>query len=517
MTTNRLIHFLGAAGFVLLVVGASLYAINSPHQVLMRGTLGVGAVAILVYAALNYRPILEFSRRRSSRYGANTIAVIVLFATILVVVQALSVRHSHRFDLTRNKRFTLAPQTVAVLDGLRKDVTIYAFYQSSAQERIPAGDLLDQFAHGSAELHYEFIDPDENPGIAKEMSVTAYGTTVVECGPRRERITRLNEENLLNAIVRVTREEAKVIYFVYGHGERDPSDTKPRGYAIARDALEKEGYEVKTVSLFEVQSVPDDCDVLIIAGPTKDYFDTEVTSIEEYLSQGGSALFLLDPEVDLKDIEVLLARYRIALDNDVIVDPIGRRMGGDYTIPVVTNYENHGITWDFDLATFFPFARSVHIIDNDAVGVVVNYLAKTSKTAWGETNIAGIKNGQAVRQDEDVQGPVPLAAISIKRYEGGIASATGPDVSEIVVIGDSDFAANNSFRVSGNADFFLNIVNFLAAEKDRIAVRPKQALGDRLFLTESQGRFIFLVSVVLLPAAVIWTGIVVWVRKRRTG
>jgi ABC-type uncharacterized transport system involved in gliding motility auxiliary subunit len=517
VTKTQLIHSIGIAGLVLFLIGASLYAISSPQQALTRVALGAGAVIILAYALLNLSTLVTFFRKRSSRYGANMVVMIVLFITILVVIQALSVRHSHRFDLTRNKRFSLAAQTFAVLDGLQEDVMIHAFYQSSAQERMPAGNLFDQFAHKSPRLHYEFVDPDQNPGMAREMGVTAYGTTVVECGGKRERITRLTEENLLNAVVKVTGENVKVLYFAFGHGERDPADGKPGGYAIARAALEKENHEVKPVSLFEEQTIPDDCNVLIIAGPTKDYFETEIARIGEYLARGGNALFLLDPQVDLPNLQTLLAWYRIEPGNDVIVDPYGRHMGGDYTIPVVSKYENHVITRDFAIATFFPLARSIHIIEGGAVGVSAEYLAKTGKNAWGETNIDGIKDGQAIRQDEDVRPPVPLAAVSTKRYEDGVASASGSVTSQIVVVGDSDFAANNSFRVSGNTDFFLNIVNFLAEEKDRIAVRSKQSLGDRLFLTESQGRFIFLVCVILLPLAVIGVGIGVWLRKRRMG
>ncbi|UCH83437.1 MAG: Gldg family protein, partial [Candidatus Latescibacterota bacterium] len=251
MTRTQIIHLIGVGGLVVLLFGASLYAVNSPHQALTRGTLAAGALIILVYAAINFAAIREIAQKRSSRYGANMALMIVLFITILVVVQALSARHSYRFDLTRNQRFSLAEQTLGVLRDLSKDVTIHAFYQNSAQGRIPAGDLFDQFVHKTPRLRYEFIDPDQRPQLAKEMSITAYGTTVVSCGERTAVVTRLTEENLLNAIVKVTSEDVRTLYFVKGHGERDPTNDDPGGYSVARAALEKENHDVRTLSLFD--------------------------------------------------------------------------------------------------------------------------------------------------------------------------------------------------------------------------------------------------------------------------
>ncbi|UCG51256.1 MAG: GldG family protein [Candidatus Latescibacterota bacterium] len=512
---TKILHIAGVVGLTLLLIGASLYAINSPQRMLVQWTLAVGALMMLGYVTFNLRLIISFFEKRSSRYGANTVVMIVLFATILVVIQALSTRHNRTFDLTRNKRFTLADQTLGVLANLEKDVDVFAFYQRGAPERFFADGLLGQFAQRSDRFRFELIDPDQRPQRAKDMEIKSYGTTVVQCAGKKELVTKLNEESLLNAIVKVTRDLVKTVCFVYGHGEKDPMDNDPDGYAIARQAIEKENYNVKSVSLFEDATVPDDCDVIVVAGPRNDYFESETDKIGEHLAKGRNAVFLLDPQVNIPNIETLLAQYGIEIDDNLIVDPFSRVFGGDYTVPVVAEYENHLITWEFDVATFFPTARSVRIKEGDIEGLTIQYLAKTGKSAWGETDLDGVKKGQAVRDDKDVQAPVPIALIAVKRFENGIPNAAGADLGRVVVFGDSDFADNGSFRVSGNADLFLNVINFLAEERDRIAIRAKEGLGDRVFLTVSQGRFVFLVSVILLPLAVIGFGTSVFVRKRR--
>jgi ABC-type uncharacterized transport system involved in gliding motility auxiliary subunit len=349
------------------------------------------------------------------------------------------------------------------------------------------------------------------------MGIVTYGATVVQARDKREFVKVLNEENLLNAIATVTGDIVKVIYFVRGHGEKDPTSDRPGGYSIATQAVEEENFEVRTLSLFDEQMVPGDCWLLVIAGPRRDYFESEIGKVSEYLGQGRNALFLIDPQTEIPNIEGLLRTYKIVINNDAIVDPFSRVFGGDYSVPVVSAYEDHPITRDFSVATFYPTARSVGIAEADAEAVKIQYLAKTGKSAWGETDLELIDRGQAVKDDADNPAPVPIALIAEKRLKDGVASQIGFDLSEVVVFGDSDFADNSSFRLSGNADLFLNVVNYLAEEKDRIAIRAKKGLGDRLFLTASQGRFIFLVSVVILPLSVIVFGTTVFFRRQRRG
>lgn len=510
----------GFAGLGLIILGAILYGINSPHRSLALGSLVAGLLLFAGFVILSIENVKAFARRRASRYGANMVIMIVLFTCIMAIIQTLSVRHARRFDLTKNKRFSLAPQTTKLLDHLDKDVQIYAFYKKGSPGRRKAEDLIAQYAFKSKRIHYEFVDPDHKPQLAREMGITSYGTTVVKCVPKKELITDLTEEKLTNALVKVTRELAKAIYFVGGHGEKDPSSREAHGLSILKEEIEKQNYLVKKLSLFEVESVPSDCYLLVVAGPSKDFFQGEIDKIKAYLDQGRNALFMIEPRTDLPNLAKLVGGYGIELDNDVIIDPISRLFGGDYTVPVVTNYERHPITKGFNVASFFPTARSVRLAEKDDLKLTTQYLAKTGKSAWGETDLERYARGQASRDPVDISPPVSIAAIASREVEVPDTSGAGGTKrleSKIVVIGDSDFADNSSFRVSGNADFLMNTVNFLAEEKDLVAIRPKQGLGDRLFLTASQGRLIFLLCVIVLPLGIITFGTSLFIRRRKRG
>jgi len=60
--------------------------------------------------------------------------------------------------------------------------------------------------------------------LIRQYEIRNYNTIVVECGLKREKVEEFNESNLTNAILKVTREQEKVVYFLSGHGERSIMD-----------------------------------------------------------------------------------------------------------------------------------------------------------------------------------------------------------------------------------------------------------------------------------------------------
>src|SRR4029077_4411251 len=98
-------------------------------------------------------------------------------------------------------------------------------------------------------------------------------------------------------------------------------------YSQVKEALEKNNYKTKTISLLggaggaaaagspvapppptkigapvtggAKPEVPADCTVLIVAGPKYDYVEPEVAAIKTYVENGGGALFMLHSPVKL--------------------------------------------------------------------------------------------------------------------------------------------------------------------------------------------------------------------------
>lgn len=459
---------------------------------------------------------------RSTRFGTNLVIAALAVLGIIAFVEAISLRHNQRFDLTADKRHSLSPQSQQLMAALPQEVKATAFYQDTQSGRETAKDLLEQYAYYSKKFTYEFIDPDRNPGLAKRYGISSYGTIVLESGAKEEKVLFASEETLTNALLKVIREGKKVVYFLEGHGEHATNSSEREGYAEAKRAIEGQNYDVKTVHLLTEGRLPDDVAILVVAGPRKDLLDPELAEVTRLLERGGKVLFMLDPETSTA-LAKYLEDYGIQVADGIVVDPVSRLFGGDYLMPVVTIYEPHAITKNFDVASFFPLARAVKVTEKMPEGVSAQILAKTSPNSWLKRDMEALKaelrtEGRPAFHDGlDDKGPVPVAAVSTVTSRADSTSRSEPKRARLVVFGDSDFASNNYINLSGNRDLFLNTVSWLAEEEQLIAIRPKERGQFFQPATANQERLIFWLSTIVLPAVVIGSGVATYMRRRQRG
>lgn len=518
---SKIGDYLGLGGVAVILIGLVSYSVHGVLTTAITVLLILGLALVIAYGVLNFAAIRSALSSRSTKFGTNAVLMSLVVFGILVLLNFVANRHSLRADTTAAKQFSLAEQTKKVLKNLDRDVKVTAFYRSEDQWQIES--LLKEYEHYSPHFKWEIIDPDQKPAIAKRYNITAYNTTVLECDGKEERITSRTEQDLTNALIKVTRRENKKIYFVTGHGEKDIEDTERDGYDSIKKLLKNENYDVEKILLAEKDHVPDDCSLLVIAGPRTDLFQKEKEMIEEYLKKGGKALFLLDPESPDSYSE-LLKDWGVEVGKNVVVDAsgIGRLFGAGPAMPIVAQYTNHAITKDFRLMTFYPYARSVRKAEDAPSDITITELAKTSENSWGETD--PITTGSTVRFDEgkDLEGPVPIAVAVEKEAEETTPSSDNGESEEtekvtktrIVVFGDSDFASNTYYRAQGNGDFFMNAVSWLAEQEDLISIRPRDPEDRRVNLTRSQSRLMFWVSVVLMPLAVLGVGAGIYWKRR---
>ena len=91
----------------------------------------------------------------------------------------------------------------------------------------------------------------------------------------------------------------------------------------------------------------------------------------------------------------------------------------------------------------------------------------------------------------------------------------GEKKSRLVVIGDSDFAANKYYFFQAYGNLFNNAVSWLAEEKDLVAIAPKVTAPRTVSLTRSAGRLVFFYALIVLPLLVFAAGIGVWLYRRK--
>ena len=507
---------------IVLILAALAAGMVWPYKTILIAALGgAGLLALIGYLILHVASLKRGFRRRSFVYSGNMLLVMVLVLAILVLANYFLSGHAFRVDLTSAKIHSLSDQSLTVLKNLKTDIAIKGFFRMGNQSRAATENLLKIYAFHSGRIKAEFIDPDTNPGLVKRYDVTQDGTTVFEAGGKESRITAASEEDVTNALIKVTRARKKVIYFLEGHGEATLADSGDDGYSTAKSELEKLGYDVKKQSLALADGFPRDCALLVIPGPQKDLLPNELETIQKYIQGGGRVFFMVDPETPIPGLSAFLARHGFKLDDDVVVDTVSRLLGGDDFMPVVTEYEEHAITRKFGYATFYPFARSVEISESKPEGETLTALAKTSANSWAEREL----NEKQVKfnKAKDRQGPITLAAVaSIKiKPEGAPPADAKPGEkappereARIAVVGDSDFVKNRYLNLSGNGNFFLNIANWLTEESDLISIQPKTQTPRTIQLTPVEMSFMKLVVLYLLPFGVLALGLLIWLRRR---
>lgn len=496
---------------------------------------------------------LALSGRRA-REGANLGLTALLLLAVLVGVNYVANRRNVSWDTTAGGQFSLSPQTIRILGDLDRDMRLVVLDQPRAAGRTV--ELFERYADRSVRIEWKVIDQEAEPARARAYQATAeagipFGTVVVESGDRQERVAAPQEQDITNAIVRILKGETKRVYFTTGHQERSLEETGAGGLSAIRSRLEESNYEVAELALLEhVEDgevrIPGDAAAVIVAGPRLDLLEAEAGALADHVRAGGKAMLLLDPPdppgtPDSRDeLTGLAGEFGAVPAADVVIDAsgVGQLFGFGVEVPLAASYGFHPITRGFaSAATVFPLAQSlIGAVGEDAPeGVRLSELVLTSDVSWGERDAEELETGEVNAGDDDRTGPLRLAyAVHVTTAEAGNPdeeAAGEPEAAEmregpgeeagaspegrLVIVGDSDFIGNNlAMAPLGNADLFLNMVNWLTEDEDLIAIRPRAAEDRRITMTSAQVRNVVLLSLVFLPGFFLIWGATVWWSRR---
>jgi len=510
-------------GLIFIASALIAYFIRNNWTYFQTGAVILGVALIVISLILKSGEIRTGLGRRSTKFGINSGVSVLLFVGVLALLNYLGEQHQKRFDLTTERLHSLGDESTKVLGELKQDVQVKAFFPGGNEQSVE--DLLDLYAHQSSKLKVQFIDPDKTPAAAAQYQVTQYGelsnpltrqskkfgTIIFDAGNNKvERIEKQDpptEEDITNALMKLVKGEEKNVYFVEGHGEKAIESGERVGLQVADGALTKDGYKVKALNLVREEKVPADAAVVVMAGPTTEPFPEELNKVDAYLNAGGSVLLMLDPPpaASLKDFT---KKWGVSVGDNRVIDVTGMgqllRKGPD--TPLVMSYPKHPILDRFNLMTFFPVTRSVMPATPPVPGLTAEPLLETAQQSWGESDL----KSETVGFDEkvDIKGPVPIATV-VTKDEGEGKKA------RLIVVGDSDFAANVNFSSQGNGNLFINTIKWLARDENLISIKAKDPTDRPLTLTESGGRTIAIVVLVLFPGAMLIAGVLVWLKRRK--
>ncbi|GEM_PF-3080366 len=290
---------LGVGLIALVVMAVALLAApQNRFNTVSYVALGVSILGIAGFVLLDPQSVVKAITGRTGQYGLTT-ALMSLFFIAFVVAVFIIVRSANitPLDLTEASRYRLSDTTIQLLAELEEDVHVTGFFtRDQSDQQREAEIFLNQYQkYSNGRLTYSFVDPDRNPGEAARLGMTRSGVMVFEQGDRTAEAASVTEQSMTSALVQVLRGEARRLYIVTGHGERRTDDFSNSGYSQIGNLLSRGGFEVTSLNLLEQGSVPEDADLVLIAGPTAQFSATEVEALRTYLQNGGSLFLLSEP------------------------------------------------------------------------------------------------------------------------------------------------------------------------------------------------------------------------------
>lgn len=473
-------------------------------------------------------------------------ALFLLFAAGLNYVAR---DHAWRFDLTKNRSFSLSPETLSYLH-LDRPVHIIATLSDSTENPEVRG-LLREFVYATAtnydpkggrdgRITVDYVDVYQKRRKAEEFGVEQPNAVVFLCGDRRstvlveelyrkknaDRDTFLGEQRLTSALLDVSHRERQKIYFLVGHSEFRPDENDPKiGLSAARDQLKARNFDVEAIDLTVTRNIPPDASLVVAVRPQTTFTDKEQELLRQYLGHSaGRLILMLEPgrsaiKLGLDD---LLFDWGVLVDDDLVCDTGAGNLTEDNDLLIHTFRQGHPIAQSLKDYLRFGFTRTVRPDPGRSAGSGLNTvtIAATSKTAWGQV---GIRPGQIPHSSDPgnihpLRGMDPPDALGVIVAAERVAARDNLPFSvrggRLVVFGTGDLVSNARIGLVDNWNVFLAAVNWTVDRDSQLNI-PSRPI-ERFQLSLSAGDLLNLRYTLLLalPAAAALLGLLVyWTRR----
>lgn len=498
-----LVAGLSIVGFVVarFILGGFVPALWAP--------LGAFLLSFIGAIVTDRKMYIDFLTMKTTKHGMNMGGMILSVLAMLIAVNFFSIRHYKTFDFSLAKQNSLSDQSIKILQGLESELKITFFYKDGVEEaqqnRKSFQALVKKYQDISAKVNLDFVDVNKRPDLAEQYGVNKGGGVVfVEYKGKKNRIERIEEQEITGAIIKAFREKDKIVYLVTGHAEGSLEDAKdPGGLSQLKGLLEGNRYQLRPLPLATKPEVPTDADAVLIVGPKQGFLDVEVSALEKYLQVGGNLFIAVDPSVD-HGLTPLFEKVGIKLANNYVITVMQTAFGkvADPSATPGTEFSTtNNITKVFGKNEFVLF-RMPQAVEKGTLpaGVSFDDIVKTGDNSVGYPDNKFEGEGQ--------KGPFTLVGFLKGKLPGGSKDF------QLVVSGDSDFLNNQMLYRNLNRDLLLNSVLTLAKDENMVSITPKEITATQLTLTENKFYIFLFAFVIPLPLLMLLTSGVLWYKRR---
>jgi hypothetical protein len=241
------------------------------------------------------------SRRQLVRTGTLS-AGVLLVAALFLIFNYLGWKYHHRFDWTAGGVYTLSQKSKNVVKELKRDVEFVVFIAPGQELYDPVHEILSQYDAASQRISVRYFDPERHPVEAQQLvqkyGVSNTGLVVVVSGTDRRvidsgdlaemdysgmqmgeapKMTGFKGEQLFTGtLLQLSEGHKPKIVFTTGHGERSLDDRQVHGLSSIHDLLGRDNFELEEWASRTAAAVPNDADLVVLAGPPSPFIDAEV-------------------------------------------------------------------------------------------------------------------------------------------------------------------------------------------------------------------------------------------------
>jgi hypothetical protein len=489
----------------------------------------------------------KFFEKRNLRYGfvsvCITLVVIAVIVLFNVVLTALFKKYPLDIDLTEDRIFEISAETIGFLEELDQDVDIYVLNTESsfisgspAEYFVQANEVIRKYAQYSPRVRLEYVDLIRNPDFPSRFPGTDAGMSdvLIVSGDRSRKLSPRDlfniqtsyygsyissskaEQAMTSALLAVTSKKSSLAALIEGHGELD--------VGAFTELLKMNVWETAGVNTI-TGSIPPEASLLILAAPERDLSVEELAKIDRFLEGGTNRVFfylssLSQPglsdqpgESGFPNLDAFLAEWGLAVEGGVVFETDSDRIIGDspylsFADFVEDDYSKTVIAKG--LYPVLPQSRPLRLVYDAQRYRKTQVLIRSSPSAGIRPPDAPLDWSPSSR---DMKADIPLLALSSSTRN----NVEGDIVKSHVLAGGSAAAWNPSILGNiniANSSYFLDLLGRLAGREDQLYIEDKTLGFSNLNITGLQVVILALIFIVLVPLAVLVTGIVVWLRRR---
>lgn len=539
--------------FIIIWVAPNFYnifenysLINSFTETFLQGILSFKSVILLLSFTLFFilltilklskinihkiaKKINENNTKNKIKYNIiiNSTIVVIMILVFIGVNYGVRKLNINSLDFTKEKLYTLSEGSKELIKNVDNTVNVYFFGFAEDESTVV---LAKQYNQVNERITAEAIDITQRPDLATKYGVESEDTGIIVQGPDRYKVLTyqdlhtydytayryldISEQKLTNAILDVTMKNKPNIYFITGHEEFD-INTYGEMYTLNM-YLQNDVNNVNTLNLL-TSDFPENCDLIVITSPKKDYDSQEVDILMNYINNGGNILWLNDStfiEGGLSNIEKVLDYYGVKIGTGVVLEENTSNMINQSPYLILPEISNHKVTEDFYTNNNIVFAQATKLeTKNDDElynsNITINKILSSTGTSAYFNDVTNINSFES--------GPFILGLESIKQIDENKSS-------KLIIYSDNFFITDSSITIGSNKyalvnlynnlDLVLNSVAYLTNREDAIVIRKDT--GNITIIPTKQQDLVVKTIIFVIPILIILFGIIVWqIRKRK--